>query len=246
MMITAELKKGHIYYRCTKKSKKIKCNERYTRQELLDSQVSKMITKVSLQQDWAKGMLKKLDGEKIELAHSCGAFVGEKREEIRAINQKLQRLLDSYLDQDVDRESYLVKKEELLSSKKTLEEQIARIQQTHNAWLEPMKNWIIEAAGAANIASGKDLEAKKVLAQKIFGSNLFLSDQKARGKEINQWAALRAAPPTRGLERQTGFEPATSSLARKHSTTELPPHSFGRPGQGSILPMNYFRNVLRA
>ena len=169
-----------------------------------------MITKVSLRQDWAKEMLSKLDLEKVELAHSCGAFVGKKREEIRAINQKLQRLLDSYLDQDVDRDSYLVKKEELLSSKKTLEEQIARIQQTHNAWLEPMKNWIIEAADAANIASGKDLEAKKVLAQKIFGSNLFLSDQKARGKEINQWAALRAAPPTRGLERGMGVEPISS------------------------------------
>ena len=48
-----------------------------------------------------------------------------------------QRLLDSYLDKDIDRESYLVKKEELLSFKKTLEEQIARIQQTHHAWLEP-------------------------------------------------------------------------------------------------------------
>ena len=209
MMITAELKKGHIYYRCTKKSKKIKCSERYTRQESLDSQLSKMITKVSLRQDWAKQMLSKLDLEKIELALSCGAFVGEKREEIRAISQKLQRLLDSYLDQDVDRDSYLVKKEELLSSKKTLEEQIARIQQTHNAWLEPMKNWIIEAADAANIASGKDLEAKKVLAQKIFGSNLFLSDQKARGKEVNQWAALRAAPPTRGWERVKGIEPSS-------------------------------------
>jgi hypothetical protein len=42
-----------------------------------------------------------------------------------------------------------------------------------------------------------------VLAQKIFGSNLTLSDQKARGKEVNQWAELRAAPPTRGLERET-------------------------------------------
>ena len=27
-------------------------------------------------------------------------------------------------------------------------------------------------------------------------------------------------------ERRTGFEPATSSLARKHSTTELPPRTF--------------------
>ena len=27
------------------------------------------------------------------------------------------------------------------------------------------------------------------------------------------------------LERGTGLEPATSSLGRKHSTTELPPHT---------------------
>ena len=182
-----------------------------------------MITKVSLRQDWANVILKKLEIEKIELAHSCGPFVGQKREEIRAINTKLQRLLDYYLDQDVDRESYLVKKEELLSKKKTLEEQISRIQQTHHAWLEPMKQWIIEAADAANIASGDNLEEKRVLAQKIFGSNLILSDQKARGEELNPWAALRAAPPTRGLERVSGIEPPTT------------------PWKGVILPVNYTR-----
>lgn len=38
-----------------------------------------------------------------------------------------------------------------------------------------------------------------------------------------QWAALRAAPTTRTRERWTGFEPATFSLARRHSTAELPP-----------------------
>ncbi len=88
----------------------------------------------------------------------------------------------------------------MLFSKKTLEEQIARFQQMDHAWLEPMKQWIIEAAFAANIVSGKDLNEKKMLTQRIFGSNIILSDQKARGEEINQWAALRAAPPTRGLE----------------------------------------------
>ena len=63
--------------------------------------------------------------------------------------------------------------------------------------------------GAANIAKGENLEEKKVLAQKIFGSNLFLSDQKARGNEINQWAALRAAPPSRKIERVKGIEPSS-------------------------------------
>lgn len=149
MMITAEQKTKHyrdatyVYYRCTKKSKTHKCNQPYTREEELDSQLSEMIKEVSLRQDWAREMLKKLEEEKAELAHSCGAFAQEKRDEIKEISLKLQRLLDSYLDQDVDRESCFVKKENLLSSKKTLEEQIARIQQTHNAWLEPMKQWII-------------------------------------------------------------------------------------------------------
>jgi hypothetical protein len=58
----------------------------------------------------------------------------------------------------------------------------------------------IEASDAANIARGEDLNGKKVLAQKIFGSNLILSDKKARGDALIPWAALRAAPPTRGWE----------------------------------------------
>ena len=43
------------------------------------------------------------------------------------------------------------------------------------------------------------------------------------------WLAIRsslACPGERKLERETGFEPATSTLARSHSTTELfPPAS---------------------
>ena len=34
-----------------------------------------------------------------------------------------------------------------------------------------------------------------------------------------------AMPPIKKLERETGFEPATSTLARLHSTTELLPLS---------------------
>ena len=34
-----------------------------------------------------------------------------------------------------------------------------------------------------------------------------------------------ACPPTWDWERRTGFEPATFSLGRRHSTAELPPQS---------------------
>jgi hypothetical protein len=109
--------------------------------------------------------------------------------------------LDSYLEQDIERDIYLTKKSDLLALKKKLEEQILSFQQTQNAWLEPFKNWIIESADAANIARSTDLQAKKVLALKIFGSNLILSDKIVYSEALNPWSALRADQPTRGWER---------------------------------------------
>ena len=212
MMVTAELQKGHIYYRCTKKSKTIRCTQPYVREEEVDGQLSQSIEEVSLRQDWADKMLDKLSLEEKDVAQSCHSFVGEKQAEMRSLSDKLQRLLDSYLDQDIDRDSYLNKKAEMLSKKKTLEEQILRFQQTKNAWLEPFKNWIVEAANAANTARGENLNAKKVLAQKIFGSNLKLTDKIVCCKALNQWAALCAAPTTRDLVARAGFEPAIPGM----------------------------------
>ena len=47
---------------------------------------------------------------------------------ITDITVKLQRLLDGYLDQDVDKEVYRTEKSKLLSEKKSLEEEISRNQ----------------------------------------------------------------------------------------------------------------------
>ncbi|MBI2599762.1 recombinase family protein [Candidatus Daviesbacteria bacterium] len=149
MMITAEIKEKfykttnhhatYIYYRCTKKSKVVKCNQPFIRQEDLDRQLSDNIATVSLRQDWADKMLDKLSVEEKDVAQSCRSFVGEKQAEIKTISDKLQRLLDSYLNQDIEREDYLIKKSDLLALKKKLEEQIFSFQQTKNAWLEPFK-----------------------------------------------------------------------------------------------------------
>ena len=194
MMITAEIQKGHVYYRCTKKSKVKTCFQSYTREEDLNQQLSSMIQRVSLRQDWAKQMLEILGKEKENTAQSCFAFAQQNANKIKELRQKLQFLLDSYLDQVIEREIYLGKKSEIMSQIKTLEEQNIRFEQKQNDWLEPFENWINEAANAAKIARDNNLFNKKVLASKIFGSNLVLENKKARGEAQNQWAALCAAP----------------------------------------------------
>ena len=114
---------------------------------------------------------------------------------------KLQRLLDSYLDGDVERELYQDKRAEILGEKKRLQEQIEQATLGVLTWVEPMKQWIETAVSICKIAKSDDLLAKKALLLEIFGSNL-----KMRQKEVvvnddqflisplkNRWQALRAA-----------------------------------------------------
>ena len=192
MMITAEKQKGHIYYRCSKK--KTKCSQPYIREEELDRQLSTLIQKVSLSQEWADKLLEMAEKDKAVSAQSCFAFVKKAQDKIRAINTKLQRLLDGYLEQDIEREIYREQKTKLLLEKKSLDEKMARIEQKQNDWLEPFQNWIKVALTLVKIARDNNLVAKKVVAKEIFGSNLRLAAREARGNPVLPYfAAQRAA-----------------------------------------------------
>ncbi len=217
MMITAEKQKGHIYYRCTKK--KIKCSQPYTREEELDRQLSSLIQKVSLRADWAEKLLEMAEADKEKSAQSVSAFVLESQSKIRAINIKLQRLLDGYLEQDIERETYREEKAKLLGEKKSLEEKMARIEQKQNDWLEPFQNWIKVATTLVKIARDNDLLQKKVIAKEIFGSNLRLASRAVRGEPVFPYlSALRAAESVGQksesliLVRAPGLEPGTTKV----------------------------------
>ena len=219
MMITAENKVKHYkngtsqefkYYRCTRKSKVHKCFQPFAREENIDEQISQLIKKHSLKSDWAKTMFKRLDTEEKGISQSVKTVLALKENEVKTINIKLQFLLDSYLDQTIDKESYLTKKEELTSKKKTIEEQIQETKTNQGSWLGPMREWITEAKNASKVAASTDLEAKRTLAVKIFGSDLTLEDKKVRGIGQNVWSALCAAPTARELERDTGIKPVYS------------------------------------
>jgi site-specific DNA recombinase len=232
MMITGEYKvkkqkngniHEYVYYHCSRKSKTIKCKEPCIRQEVLDKQISSLLQKVSLPQDWAEELLIMLEKDKKESVQSCFAFVQEAKEKIKTISLKLQRLLDGYLEQDIERETYRTEKAKLMSEKKSLEEQIIKLEQKQNDWVEPMEDWLNYAQTLTKIASDNNLFEKKVAAEEVFGSNLFLANREARlrapsgmdSSGQNQWAALRAAhemvsekPKSMVLVDGAGFEPA--------------------------------------
>ncbi len=217
MMITAEHKEkrqkngnthSYTYYRCTKKGKANPCLQPYIREEALDAEISALLKPFALRSDWADEMLSRIKGEKKSAAQSALQLAAQKREEIERVSLRLQRLLDSFLDGVIDRNDYTAEKAKLMSQKKTLEEQKDAFVAGRADWLEPFQNWIITARNAGEIAVRGSPQEKKVLAQKVFGSNLVLDCKKARGSCVKPWSLLVDNSSSGGLVRIAGLEPA--------------------------------------
>ena len=79
-----------------------------------------------------------------------------------------------------------------MSEKKSLEGQIARLEQNIRAWVEPLKNWIKDAETLGAITQNAELHPKKLFAQKVFGLNLSLKNKKIDFSPQKQWVALSA------------------------------------------------------
>ena len=159
----------YTYYHCTKKNKLIKCKEPCICQEILDKQISSLLQKFSLKNDWVEELNKMLERDKTKTVQSFTAFVQETQSKIKEISAKLQRLLDGYLEQDIEREIYRTEKAKLLFEKKSLEEKITGLEQKRIGWIEPMREWIKEAENLPKIAKDSNLFAKKVACRNIFG-----------------------------------------------------------------------------
>ena len=111
---------------------------------------------------------------------------------ISSLSQKLERLLNGYLDQVIDEQDYRKEKAKLLSKKKSLEEEISNLSRKQNDWLAPFHKWLKDAQNLDKIASDSDFFAKKVCAKEIFGSHLLLQNKKSARLRAKKWIKKRA------------------------------------------------------
>ncbi len=117
--------KSFRYYHCTKKSKVTICLQfGYIKETDLHSQLTTLLKNYILKKTWANQMLLKLKKEESDIPKSCLEVVSIKRKDLEDIDIKQKMLLDTYLDQLIEKEDFQQKKYELMSKRKTIEEQI--------------------------------------------------------------------------------------------------------------------------
>ena len=114
----------YTYYRCTRKSKTIACREPHIRAEELDKQVSVLLQSYAMPNSWADKLRDLIREDEAKEQTQYATVTKALQANIAQLSDKLQRLLDSYLDGDVERELYQAKRAEILGEKKLLQEQI--------------------------------------------------------------------------------------------------------------------------
>ncbi len=139
---------------------------------------------------------------------------------------RVQKLLDSFLDELIDREAFTTEKAKLMGQKKLLEEQKAAHAAGRSDWLEPFQSWVLTAKNTGEIAVSSSLQEKRDLALKVFGTNLVLDCKKARGSCVKPWSFISETPQTGGVVRARGLEPPIlSEPDPKSGASAIPPRA---------------------
>jgi DNA invertase Pin-like site-specific DNA recombinase len=178
-MITAQWCTGKMggryrYYRCTKK--KGKCTQGYVQEDALALQVRAQLQSVSLPEAYAAYMQKKVEGLEKEDKHASGSRLGQMKEDIKTLELKLDALVDLYLNQDIEREIYLTKKDALMRQKISLQTKSSSARAERKNWVEPLRKWILDSKHSGFLASGENLSEMRDFLRN-FGTNPSMKDK---------------------------------------------------------------------
>jgi len=108
---------------------------------------------------------------------SSQSFAQNLDEKIKEAEMKLDKLVNAFLDGSIEKETYLVKKDELIKTKTDLNKRKSDFGRKGNNWIEPLRDWIKTAHHAEKLALSNDFYEIKSLTEKI-GTNRRLLSRK--------------------------------------------------------------------
>ena len=172
-----------------------KCSQRYLREDLLAEQLKSRLQNVALGDDWAEKMKIQVDVWEKDNAQSSQSFAQNLDKEIKESEIKLDKLVNAFLDGSIEKEIYLVKKDEFIKIKTGLNKRKSVFGQKGNNWIEPLRDWIKTAHYAEKLALSNDFPEIKSLMEKI-GTNRRLLSRKTEFEFVRPYDLI---PKYRGF-----------------------------------------------
>ena len=214
------------YYRCTRKIKP--CKQAPINESSFETQLREIVLKSGVPESWEENWLKWLErDEKLELSKS-EVKIEELKSKLGSLSVRAETLLNGYLDQIIDSETYKQKKNEIFDEKLKIQEEIAKLEKGGIFWIEPMRNFIKRAKDCEKTALAKNnLQEVGLLAKNISSNFTLLNRQiiptlkKGFETAFSVCARIRSRTPASDfslLVGVDGFEPSTSASQTRRST----------------------------
>jgi site-specific DNA recombinase len=202
--ITAQFAKGksggiYRYYRCTKKLGP--CKQGYLREDLMANQLREFFMGISISQECADFMLNKIDLLQKSNHTDSKIFQQSIENKQQKIDEKMSMLVNAYLDKDIEREIYLIKKNELVKEKSDLLIKKSESGERVKSRLEPFKEWVKTSLnmrllaspdssymeikeGVEKIGSNSKMGGKKIVVDLVEPYHLMSKHRSLQGEEI--------------------------------------------------------------
>ncbi len=182
--ITTETQKGHNYLRCTKR--KNPCSQKYTREEIITSEIQKEIKKVSLPDDWAKWMLAENEKDKLAEAQSSTLFADKTKADISLLDSKIEKLMNAYLENALSLDEYRDMKSKFVNEKQLLKEKLSAFEQKANNRFELTEKFLKYNIELAN----EGINEEKLHLFKKVGSNFIIEARTVLFEPRSAWRIL--------------------------------------------------------
>ena len=150
--------------------------EKYIREEELSMQVKSILQKVSLCDDWTVKILRELEKDKNSAVQSSRPQQQNLRDKIVSVDNKVNKLIDMYLESSISLEEYQKAKEKFINEKKNLQASLKDFADGGNNWFEQARSFVTLLNRASYMLREGNLESQKEFLEKI-GSNFILKER---------------------------------------------------------------------
>ena len=188
--ITSETQKGHNYYHCTHHRRGFPCKQPMIREDRLAIQLKGVISRLDIPTDWLHLFLKEIDKLEFEGSNHLQPKLISLDKELKEVQAKLVKLVDLYLDGELDRADYVARKKELLDRKVAIFNGKQNLQNIHpKSRFELLRTPIKLVLELRNTNVGDDLIKLRNYVTKV-GSNFRLKERKVLWDWTNPYENL--------------------------------------------------------
>ncbi|MEI6650778.1 MAG: recombinase family protein [Candidatus Moraniibacteriota bacterium] len=184
LKVTAEIQKGHTYYRCTKSKGVHNCSQPYIREEVMETLISESLELASFNDEIRECIV---EATKTRLAHRVQMEIETEerlRNELRELKKRKDSLLEKYIADTIPVEMFNEKNEQFVTEEAGIMEKIQNVRSTGMQLTEEIETIVNYMATVHDAFKDGDENRQKEILE-ISSSNIGIKDRKIAYFNLN-------------------------------------------------------------